>query len=211
MGRIINLAGERFGQLKIVGKSLFRDGKNTHWDYICDCGSTGHTNTTRLNAGQKSCGCHTHESIAYLNLSHGQTVGGVWGRTYRCYRAMLARCDYPSQVHYKDYGGRGISVCNRWRNGENGVSGFDCFRGDMGQQPDGLTIDRIDSDGNYEPNNCRWATPLVQARNRRTTKVDVDMMRSIKKKSAEGMPQNKLAKEFGVSRGSIRSAIAAQE
>lgn len=94
---------------------------------------------------------------------HGHTANGVISPTYRSWTAMNARCTYPSQPQYADYGGRGIRVCEQWK----GRGGFDNFLADMGERPDGTTLDRIDPDGNYEPSNCRWATPSEQAANKR--------------------------------------------
>jgi hypothetical protein len=90
--------------------------------------------------------------------THGHTRGKVFTRTYSIWASMLARCSTPSATGYANYGGRGISVCEKWRK-------FEGFLEDMGECPDGLSIDRLDTNGNYEPGNCRWASDAEQARN----------------------------------------------
>lgn len=95
---------------------------------------------------------------------------------------MKTRCNNPNYPQYKNYGGRGIKVCERWSNGENGKSGYECFLEDMGQRPEGLSLDRIDVNGNYEPGNCRWADRITQNRNKRVIKLfpwKGEMMRMI--------------------------------
>ncbi len=84
--------------------------------------------------------------------------------TYNSWRAMMERCTYKRHPWYRIYGGRGIIVCDAWRTFAN-------FLADMGERPEGMTLDRIDSDGNYELSNCRWATPKQQAMNRRASEV----------------------------------------
>ena len=85
---------------------------------------------------------------------------------------MINRCENPNASYFKHYGGRGIKVCDRWRYGENGMSGFECFLADMGARPSMMhSIDRINNDGNYEPGNCRWATGQEQAVNRRIIRL----------------------------------------
>lgn len=96
-----------------------------------------------------------------IRVIHGHAPRTGITRTYRIWCAMRARCQYPSINGYADYGGRGITVCDRWR------EDFRNFLADMGECPPGLSIDRVDNDGNYEPGNCRWATSLEQRRNQR--------------------------------------------
>ncbi len=200
MGKFRDLTGVRFGKLVVIGKSSHKDGKNTHWDYLCDCGKTGHSFTSRLIGGQQSCGCHTHELIAEKSITHGQTIGGSWSATYRCYRAMIARCIYPSQVHYDDYGGRGITICERWLHGAEGMSGYECFVEDMGEKPAGLTIDRVNNDGNYEPGNCRWATRSEQMMNTRATKYTLSDRTKVLAMHLSGMNRSEISRAVGMSR-----------
>ena len=93
------------------------------------------------------------------NYRHGNMMGGKASKTYSSWRSILSRCNYPNAIGYHRYGGRGIVVCDRWKN-------FNNFLADMGERPDGTTLDRINNDGNYETGNCRWATTEEQNSNR---------------------------------------------
>jgi len=154
-----NHAGERIGRLTLVELAPKSAG-GIAWVCACDCGTLAVVKAHNLQRGAtKSCGCLRREIAAPLRRKplHGMT--GT--RTFLSWVAMNSRCSNPNATHYQYYGGRGIAVCDRWR------GDFQAFLADMGERPEGRTLDRIDVDGNYEPSNCRWATPVEQAANKR--------------------------------------------
>lgn len=125
---------------------------------------------------------------------------------------MITRCHNPRSSQFKNYGGRGIAVCDRWRFGGGGASGFECFIADVGRRPDrSLSIDRRDNDKGYAPGNCRWATPIQQARNRQVTKLTVEQVAAIKAVPMVRGDITRTAHRFGVSQSMIsriRSGVA---
>ena len=126
----------------------------------CFCGKLFSAWLPGLRSGrQKSCGC---KKRTVWTTKHGHARRGSNSPTYITWRGMKDRCYRPSHKDYLNYGGRGIAVCGAWK------EDFEAFLTDMGERPEGLTIDRIDPNGNYEPSNCRWATPQMQHDNRRT-------------------------------------------
>lgn len=151
-----NLTGQRIGRRVITGP-----GRNVTgiagWCWRCDCGREG-VGTTQNVRKSPSCGCLQRETAT----THGKTLTG----TFLSWKSMKARCRNPRVPDYPRYGGRGITVCDRW------YESFDAFLADMGDRPDGLTLDRIDNDRGYEPGNCRWATKSDQSRNRRERQRD---------------------------------------
>jgi len=141
---------------------LGKVGANHLWRCECLCGASRVVRQGNLHSGHtQSCGCLAKEINRARRLTHGKTKS----RTYRTWQHMRERCHDESCKSYKDYGGRGIAVCARWR------ESFEAFLADMGEAPDGCSIERIDNSSGYEPANCRWATRLEQARNKRNTRL----------------------------------------
>lgn len=171
-----DLSGQRFGRLmalRHVGKSR----RGYAWFCKCDCGQETIVAAAILIFGHtRSCGCLRSEKSAsrmrgqQFSAKHGESTRLRSTPEYQSWESMIARCCNPNNSGFEDYGGRGITVCARWRFGENGASGFSCFLADMGRRPSpGHSLDRRENDGNYDPSNCRWATRQEQQRNRRIT------------------------------------------
>lgn len=143
------------------------DPTSTRYQYLCVCGKVGWTHRGSWHK-QKSCGCRNKALLSAAFTVHGHSKRGKSGRsgsgspTYSVWKAMRARCRNSRTTSFKDYGGRGITVCDRWHRFEN-------FLADMGKRPEGHQIDRINNDGNYEPGNCRWTSRKEQNRNKRNT------------------------------------------
>lgn len=164
MGRFVDITGERFGRLTVI--RLYRKGsgkpcRQPEWLCKCDCGNEVIVRRGNLHTGNtKGCGCLRYENQ------------GAWkpneNRCWNSWRAMKQRCYNKSNNRYKYYGGRGIVICDEWKNDFNKFQDWSVKHG----YADNLTIDRIDPDGNYEPSNCRWVTPFEQASNKRRHKND---------------------------------------
>ena len=152
--------GMRFGRLTIVSFSHNAIG-GTMWLCRCDCGKEVTVKRGKLVTGHtRSCGCLRLEMVGQYKLSHGHARAGKKSKTFMRWQGMMARCTCANHKSYGNYGGRGIKICERWQSFEN-------FLADMGEAPEGMLLDRINNDGNYEPSNCRWVDPVVSANNRR--------------------------------------------
>lgn len=191
-----DLTGRRFGRLIVISKGdpyVNQTRSYVRWDCRCDCGANSLVTTSRLLSGKtRSCGCKRKETTR----THGQTVGGRHSPTYNTWQDMIDRCTNPNDPAFSNYGGRGIRVCDRWRN-------LNDFIADMGPRPPRLTIDRIDNDKGYEPGNCRWATRTEQNRNTRATKLTADIVRQIRASSESSY---QWSKKLGVSYTTVKQA-----
>lgn len=190
MGKLIDLVGQRFGRLVVLQRAEAGRGSVT-WRCRCDCGTDAEITTAGLRHwNTSSCGCLQRERASEARRTHGQSKSP----TYRAWKAMRARCFSPSNKDYAQYGGRGITVCENWRDN------FSQFLADMGEQPPGMTVERKDPNGPYSPDNCLWATRLQQARNRRSSRlVEVNGRR---------MCLSEACQRFGQPRTRIRDRLA---
>ena len=186
---IIDLTGKRFGKLKVLGMARY-----PNWLCLCDCGNKTIAWSGNLNNGHtRSCGC--------LVKKHGM----VYTSEYRTWHSLKHRCLNPKSEMYKIYGGRGITICPRW------LHSFENFYADMGKKPTTLhTIDRIDNNKGYSPENCRWATWKEQANNRRNrTSVKFNSQTKSVSEWAEiyHIPQNTLWNRIYLYKWSIQRAF----
>lgn len=183
---LVRLTGERSADNHVLA------------EYRCSCGNTTVAMRSRVKHGYtRSCGCLTADTKP--NLTHGYRKTP----TYASWTAMKQRCLNPTNKDYPRWGARGITVCRRWHS-------FEAFLADMGERPDGTSLDRIDPDGNYEPGNCRWATAAQQARNRRdVVKVETERGTELLVEVAERMGITSGAAHLRLKRGTLEGVTHA--
>lgn len=159
------MTGQVFGKLTVLKRIQNKNGStNARWLVKCICGNRIKVCGSDLRAGRIrgvfGCGCSRSEFVSNFWKRHGHAKNGKWTSTYRSWNGMRTRCNNPNSHDYEYYGGRGIKVCKRW-------SKYESFLEDMGERPDGMTLDRRDNGRSYTPSNCRWATHSEQNRNQR--------------------------------------------
>lgn len=167
MPKLKDISGQKFGRLTAVERIDTDKRGELIWLCQCECGNTTKVRSSHLRNGRtKSCGCLKRERTIERNFKHGACQNGETTRLYITWRNMRRRCQDPEEKNYENYGGRGISVCEKWQDFRN----FQKWAKNNGYKED-LEIDRIDNDGDYCPENCRWVTHQKQSNNKRTNRL----------------------------------------
>jgi hypothetical protein len=157
---VSDMIGRKYGSIEVMAYSHKSTSGSHYWLCKCACGNEKLVQKSNLESGRtKSCGCEKGERISQRRLTHGLTRT----RVHTIWTDMKQRCLNPNAPDYPRYGGRGIKLCQAWHS-------FDYFYEDMGEPPEGTTLNRINNDGDYEPGNCEWAAAEIQQNNRRTSR-----------------------------------------
>lgn len=193
MGKLIDLTGQRFGRLTVIERCGVATSGHALWECVCDCGNHHTTTSNQLHSGTKSCGCLQRERASEAAKQRaGQptikkyAIGHEHYRLHQCYKDMLNRCYNTNNKSYKNYGNRGIAVCDEWLNDFYSFKDWSLLNG----YNDTLTLDRIDVNGNYEPSNCRWVTLKTQNNNRTNNRIV--------QYNGERMTLHELSEKYGI-------------
>lgn len=194
MSRFINLLGHKYGKLTVLEKTELKSGTSIIWKCLCDCGNYKNVagNDLRRNKkrkGQQICGC----------MAGGLVHGMYRTPIYNTWTSMKSRCYNKKNDKYYRYGGRGITVCNEW------INDFSTFYNDMGSRPIGMSIDRIDNDGCYSKDNCKWSTQSQQVRNSTSSKINGEDVCIIRTMLLYGQKPADIAIHFNVLSRTIRN------
>lgn len=201
MSKRIDLTGQQFSRLSVIRDSGKVQSGSVVWMCMCDCGKPVEVNSNKLRTGHtRSCGCFRDETTGTRVRKHGQHRSPA----YRTWDSMIQRCNNPGSTQYYKYGARGVTVCEEWGN-------FINFYRDMGDRPEGHTIDRKDNDLGYFKENCRWATPVEQAQNKRTPCTSFARAEEIRSLREDGASRKEIAQETGIGLGSIGGIIYANK
>jgi len=204
------IQNQRFGRLVALERIKVPNANNAMWRCKCDCGNTTIAAAANIGRTTFSCGCLAKESASNLlkNNKHTQTHGSTGTPEYRAWQLLKRRCYNPNDHKYPLYGGRGIVVCPQWKNS------FETFLGDMGKKPSPKhSIDRKDVNGDYGPENCRWATPKEQMRNtRRNIFVEIDGVKHCVSEWCEilGIDRVRLYDQIGTRKGYVKPFATAE-
>lgn len=197
-----DLAGQRFGRLVVLARDHDRAGSGAYWHCRCDCGGEKSVRSYALRTGAtQSCGCLKREGIIARSTKHGLLTRKGRSPTYNTWLNMIRRCTKTDDPRYPDWGGRGITVCERWLD-------YPAFLADMGERPPGMSIERINNDHGYEPGNCRWETYARQQRNTRSVTLTRPKILEIRRLYGQQTSIKDIAEATSVRRHTVGTVCA---